>query len=473
MEMDGSSLGKEKSAICTVSPVEQGLVLDIPVKRDMGWMGILAAGFSISNSWLVFLATLVIPLVYGPMTTICGIFSVTIAYIPIGLTIAEFISAYPTTGGQYHWTSILAPPSVKRVASYMTGFLSWCSWLTITASTQSAMAMCIFAIVINAKPTTVIHKWEYFLIFQGQNITAHLINLLFQRHLTKLYFFGFLLSLVAIPVISVTLLATSTKASSEFVWTTVVADYGWPTGVQFLFALTAPVQAFCAVDGAVHLVEEVNQAGKIVPRTVVTSLVISFASLILLACSVLYAITDLYAVLATPSGFLVFEIVKQGTGSAAAAIVFTVLLLLAFPVSFTACARVASVMGCSLGRDNILIYSEKLSMISQRFNVPVYALFVDWILISLIGFLYLASPLAFNAIIGVSGIFQQLTIAIPTFFLIYRLRSPSVLPKDRSFRLPSWLGWTCNIFTVVWAAVTTIFFLFPFTEPIAEATMSK
>lgn len=88
-------------------------------------------------------------------------------------------------------------------------------------------------------------------------------------------------------------------------------DCGWSTGKQILIGLIAPVQAFCAVGGDVHLVEEVNHAGKVVPRTVLTSLLISFTSLILLACAVLYTITDLYAVLEKPSGLLFFEITKQ------------------------------------------------------------------------------------------------------------------------------------------------------------------
>ena len=39
-------------------------------------------------------------------------------FILIGLgstaTLAELTSVYPTAGGQYHWTSILAPKSTNR-----------------------------------------------------------------------------------------------------------------------------------------------------------------------------------------------------------------------------------------------------------------------------------------------------------------------------------------------------------------------
>lgn len=81
----------------------------------MGWIGILSAGYNMSNSWLVIAATMTISLSYGPMITIWGIILTTVLYAAVGLTLAELISAYPTTGGEYHWTSILAPASINNI----------------------------------------------------------------------------------------------------------------------------------------------------------------------------------------------------------------------------------------------------------------------------------------------------------------------------------------------------------------------
>jgi choline transport protein len=35
---------------------------------------------------------------------------------------AELVSMWPTAGGQYHWTYMLAPESWKTVLSYVTGW---------------------------------------------------------------------------------------------------------------------------------------------------------------------------------------------------------------------------------------------------------------------------------------------------------------------------------------------------------------
>jgi choline transport protein len=77
--------------------------------------GILSAGYNVCQSWLVIAATLSVSLVYGPMNTVWGLIAATIIYTCIGLTLAELVSAYPTTGGQYHWTFILAPAPINRI----------------------------------------------------------------------------------------------------------------------------------------------------------------------------------------------------------------------------------------------------------------------------------------------------------------------------------------------------------------------
>lgn len=120
----------KKTAIGTVDEsnqsVKEGSVINASVctdgreqqngtfKKDMGWIGVLAAGYNLTNCWLVVAATMTVSLPYGPMTTIWGIIVIMPIYLCIGLTLAELISAYPTTGGQYHWTSILAPAKINR-----------------------------------------------------------------------------------------------------------------------------------------------------------------------------------------------------------------------------------------------------------------------------------------------------------------------------------------------------------------------
>ena len=84
-------------------------------KRTIGTFGILAASFNILNTWFGLASTLVLGFSNGgPVTIIYGLMLISIVYIATAFSLAELAARYPTAGGQYHWTSILAPPRLSR-----------------------------------------------------------------------------------------------------------------------------------------------------------------------------------------------------------------------------------------------------------------------------------------------------------------------------------------------------------------------
>jgi choline transport protein len=48
------------------------------------------------------------------VTLIYGIIIIFVLAGSCALSMAEIASVYPTAGGQYHWTSILAPEGINR-----------------------------------------------------------------------------------------------------------------------------------------------------------------------------------------------------------------------------------------------------------------------------------------------------------------------------------------------------------------------
>ena len=84
-------------------------------KRTIGTLEILAASFNILNTWFGMASTLVLGFSNGgPVTIIYGLILISIVYIATAFSLAELAARYPTAGGQYHWTSILAPPRLSR-----------------------------------------------------------------------------------------------------------------------------------------------------------------------------------------------------------------------------------------------------------------------------------------------------------------------------------------------------------------------
>lgn len=91
------------------------LGLQSQAKREIGLLAIIGLGWNICNSWSAIAATLVISISSGgPVTLLYGIVLIFVLGGACALSMAEIASAYPTAGGQYHWTSILASKRYSR-----------------------------------------------------------------------------------------------------------------------------------------------------------------------------------------------------------------------------------------------------------------------------------------------------------------------------------------------------------------------
>lgn len=84
-------------------------------KRSFGPLNIIAAAFNICQAWAAVGATFVLGIAHGgSVGVVYGLLIILVFYGAIVLSLAELAARYPTTGGQYHWTALIAPKPVKR-----------------------------------------------------------------------------------------------------------------------------------------------------------------------------------------------------------------------------------------------------------------------------------------------------------------------------------------------------------------------
>lgn len=57
-----------------------------------------------------------------PVPVIYGFILVWILQSFVGASLAEFVSAYPTEGGMYHWIAAIAPKRYNSILSFATGW---------------------------------------------------------------------------------------------------------------------------------------------------------------------------------------------------------------------------------------------------------------------------------------------------------------------------------------------------------------
>lgn len=210
----------------------------------------------------------------GPPSLLYGMIFTMIGYLCIALTLAELASVYPTAGGQYHFTSILASKSINKFTSYLCGIIAVFSWIAIGASVAQFPALQIMAMALNYNPGLVAHPWHYLLILQAANLAVTVNNIFLLKKTSWTHSVGFCLTIILFLVSIFTTLGRSTsKQSHHYVWIKFLNLTGWDESFAFFYGLLVPCFMYCGLDGALHLAEECPSPRRTVPKVLLTAFV--------------------------------------------------------------------------------------------------------------------------------------------------------------------------------------------------------
>jgi choline transport protein len=301
---------------------------DTPMKRKFSILSIIAVGYNISNSWVAIATSFAIAVQSGgAVSLLYGIVTVTVAMLCTGVTLAELASVYPTAGGQYHFTSILASERWSRGLSYFSGLAAVFSWITLAASIAVASTQALMAVVIRWQPEYVPQAWHYFLVYQLFNIVMVVYNIFLTNRTLWVYNAGctspatslltipcslrpmltsstVLLSLGTFLAITITCPARShTEVDSWAIWTQFTnGSGGWPNGISFLTGLSTPQFMLSGLDATLHLAEECLEPERIVPKAVLVTVVVGFLTAFPFSIAVIYSYRDVESSLSSPTG---------------------------------------------------------------------------------------------------------------------------------------------------------------------------
>jgi len=116
--------------------------------------------------------------------------------------------------------------------------------------------------------------------------------------------------------------------------------------------------------------------------------------------ALMYAITDLDAVLNSPGSFPLAIIYVQATGSHAAAVGMLSVILLSILICATGITTSVGRNLWALARDDAVPFSSVLSRCDEKLGCPVWATVVNGVLVSGVGAISLGSTVAFNDLAG-------------------------------------------------------------------------
>lgn len=162
-----------------------------------------------------------------------------ICNLSLAASLAEFLSAYPTAGGQYHWAAMMAPESWKRGISWVTGWINLTGWIALVATNSSLASTLIINIISLYDESYNFQRWHQFLIYLGVTALNFVVNAFMQTLLPKINGFALVWSMAGFLIVSITVLACAAPdyATGEYVFATWINNTGWPDGIAWLLGL--------------------------------------------------------------------------------------------------------------------------------------------------------------------------------------------------------------------------------------------
>ncbi|OAA48802.1 amino acid/polyamine transporter I [Cordyceps fumosorosea ARSEF 2679] len=302
-------------------------------------------------------------------------------------------------------------------------------------------------------------NWQQFLIYIGFTLIAFLLNAFMNSVLPRIYKGALFWSLGGFAIVSITALACASPNynSGKFVFTEFINQTGWPDGVAWLLGLLQGGLGLTAFDSVAHMIEEIPQPSKKGPKIMVGCIGIGIFTGFVFLVVMLFVAGDIQQVITSGAGPLL-QILINATSNTAGAICLLMFPLVCLAFATISVMTTSSRMIFAFARDGGLPASKFLARVHPQLGLPLNALVLTSVVVIIFGLINIASTNAFNAIISAAVVTLDLSYAMP--IAVNCLQGRNTLP-DRDWKLPTWLGWTCDVIALSYIAITTVLFVFP------------
>ncbi|KAJ5042591.1 amino acid/polyamine transporter I, partial [Bipolaris maydis] len=410
------------------------------LKRRFGFLSILGFSCTVLITWE---ASLVLFLVGfqngGPAGVIYGYIVVWAGTVSVFIVLSELVSMAPTSGGQYHWVSMLAPQNSKVLLSYVSGWLSLCGWLASLGSGAFLTGGLIQGLIMLCRPTSYVpQNWHVTLFYWAIiafcifiNVGAGWLLPKFEGSLLFLHILGFFAILIP-------LLVMGPQGDAKEIFTTFLNMGGWKSqGLSFCVGIMGSVFAFVGGDGPIHLSEEIQNAQVVVPRSIMIGIAMNGTLGFGMLLTVLFRMGDLSSVLAENPAFPFMAIFHRAVQSRSGAAVMASLVMVLTIGAGVGLSASTSRICWAFARDKGLPGWRTLSKVSSRTQIPVSAVLFTNITACLLALINIGSTTAFNGIISVAiaGLFSSYLLTCS--LLLYRRCTGGIVSQPDHSHVPS------------------------------------
>ncbi|KAF2651712.1 amino acid transporter [Lophiostoma macrostomum CBS 122681] len=412
----------------------------------------------------------------GPANIIWGWLAVSLIVICVAISLGEITSVFPTSGGVYYQTFMLAPKSYRLIISWICGWSFVVGNITITLAvnfgTTLFLAACIN--VFESEPGVGIfagEPYQIFLMFVGITLLCNAVCSLANKWLPFLDTFAIFWTFAGVICIIVCVLAIAKNGRHDASY--VFGEFdpsnsGWPAGWSFCVGLLQAAYATSSTGMIISMCEEVQEPATQVPKAMVGTLILNTIAGLVFLIPLVFVMPDQATLVALASAQPVPPIIKSAVGSSGGTFALLVPLLVLALFCGIGCTTATSRCTWAFARDGAIPGSKWWSQIHPKMDVPFNAMMMTMGVELILGLIYFGSSAAFNAFSGVGVICLTLSYACP---IAVSLLGGRKHVKEGSFNMGVF-GTFCNVVALCWSALAIPLFCMPTTIPVVPEYMN-
>lgn len=398
-------------------------------KREFSLMTTFAVSFSVLGLLPSIASTLWYSLAYAGNAGITwGYLVGMIGVLCVAFSMGEISSAFPTSGGLYYATAMLAPPKYKALLSWLVGWSNYFVQVTGAPSVGYSCASMILALVQIENPNYTYETWHCFLLTIAITAACAVIASAPTKWIAYINTTATALNLIFLFISFIVMLAGNNRTSqglprfnsNGYAWE--LDNFtDWPDGICILMTFMAVIWTMSGFDSPFHLSEECSNAQVATPRAIVLTATVGGLLGFVFQLAMAYTIVSVPDAINDELGQPYIAYLNQIMDQKKVMAIGAFAVILSFNMCFS-CMIAASRVLFSYSRDNCFPLSRYWCKVNNVTRTPVNAVWANWFIGSILDILMFVG-VAIDAIFSVGAIGSFISFTVPTLLRITYARN--------------------------------------------------
>ncbi|THW10477.1 amino acid transporter [Aureobasidium pullulans] len=343
-------------------------------------------------------------------------------------------------------------------------------WQGAAASNPLVLAQHVEALIAFQDPTFEIQGWMTSLLTIAFAAAATVVDIYGIRFLSSLEAVMLALHVVGFFAVLIPLWLVGERSSTQDVFYTFEDNAGWGSvGTACLVGLLGPIMTLIGGDSTVHLGEEIKDASRTLPLSMVFTSSMNYAVGFMMTITVMYVSSNFDQAIADATGESYVAVIYAATQSKTATTILTVIILVLFFCTAINTVTTSSRQLFAFARDGGLPFSDVLARVEPRTGLPINALLTTFGVTFVLSWIICGSSIAFQNITSITIVGLLLSYGTTIATMLYRRWSGAPLPAAR-WRYPQAIGYLVNVPALCFVSIAFIFAYFPTApDPSAES----